>query len=80
MRLILFIFVYFFWQTPSKVSQQNELPHSGDEENAGYESSDESENFSVSFGDTAGNLEVDLSSPARERPAAVDDINSESPV
>ena len=55
------------------MSLQNELPPSRDEENAGYESFDASEDLSSSFENTADN-EIGPSVP-KEKPLDIDDTN-----
>ena len=56
------------------MSLQNELPPSRDEENAGYESSDQSEDLSASYENTADN-EIGPS-PQKEKPVdIIDDTN-----
>ena len=49
-------------------------PPSRDEENAGYESSDESEDLSASFENTAADNEIGPS-PAKEKPLNIDDTD-----
>ena len=55
------------------MSLQNELPPSRDEDNAGYESSNESEDLSVEFENIANN--VIGPSPQKEKPVDIDDTN-----
>lgn len=52
------------------MSLQNEIT-SGDEENAGYESSNESEDLSATAGD-----EIDYPSPTKETPLHIQDDSS----
>ena len=68
-----YISVYFLRQSPGKRSQQNELSPSRDEENAGYESSDGSEDMSASFENTADN-EIGPP-PQKEKPVDIDDTD-----
>ena len=52
------------------MSLQNERVTSGDEENAGYESSNESEDLSATAGD-----EIEYPSPTKELPLDIQDNN-----
>lgn len=55
------------------MSLQNELPPSREKENAGYESSNESEDLSASFENTA-DIEIDPSLQ-KEKPVDINDTN-----
>lgn len=68
-----YISVYFLRQSPGKMSLQNELPPSREKENAGYESSNESEDLSASFENTA-DIEIGPSLQ-KEKPVDINDTN-----
>jgi len=59
--------------SPGKMSLQNELPPSREKENAGYESSNESEDLSASFENTA-DIEIGPSLQ-KEKPVDINDTN-----
>lgn len=56
------------------MSLQNEIPPSGDEENAGYESSSDSEDLPASFEKTVED-EIDHHFPSKEPPLDIEDTN-----